>query len=256
VNHQVRSSRRVTLAWVLLVAMFVYEQGCQFAVNDARGFAWDPDGDTISTAVELESHNRLLYGFDTTRFDLNPSRASGTRSSGSLVGGLNLPDTGFGYRHYLGSDSKDTDDWGTLSLINVIEQVGRQFRRRPCQTFYFDADRLPREQSLDMSLQYGGPFVVNGVRQHDEHQNGLDVDVRYMRDDGEGLLDLSDGLQRSHFDQTATLELLSCFLRTGRVIRILYDSALTNIVNAPGDTTLLDFPDHTDHFHVRIADPD
>ena len=72
----------------------------------------------------------------------------------------------------------------------------------------------------------------------------------------EGLLDLSDGLQRSHFDQTATLELLSCFLRTGRVIRILYDSALTNIVNAPGDTTLLDFPDHTDHFHVRIADPD
>lgn len=148
--------------------------------SDSKPY-WDSDGDTISTAVELESHNRQSYGFDTTIFDHNPSIASGTRSNGQLLNGLNLPDTGFGYIHYLNQDIKDSDDWGTLSMINVIEQVGREFRRKPCQTFYSLADFLPREQPGDMSRQLGGAFSP-----HVEHQNGLDVDVRYVRNGWNG----------------------------------------------------------------------
>lgn len=77
-----------------------------------------------------------------------------------------------------------------------------------------------------------------------------------VTDGTETPLDLADPGQRPFFDQTATLELMSCFLQTTRVIKILYDSALTGIVNEPGSTTLLNLANHTNHFHVRIADPD
>lgn len=213
--------------------------------------AWDPDGDTISTAAELESHNRQRYGFDTARFDVNPSMASGTRSAGRLVGGINLPDTGTGYLHYRGTDAKDSDDWGTLALVNVIEQVGREFRRKPCQTLFPDADARPRAQPGDLSLEQGGVFPP-----HVEHQNGLDLDVRYVRDDREGPLNLADPVDRARYDRAATAELMACFLQTSRVIRILYDSVLTGIVNGPGENALLHVPGHQNHFHVRLADPD
>jgi len=228
-------------------------QVCSPDVTIDRKPWWDSDGDTISTAVEIESHNRQRYGFDTTRFDFNPSIASGTRSNGFLIRGLNLPDTGFGYIHDPGTDFKDSDDWGTLALINTVEQAGREFRRKPCQTLYADPDHLPRQQTLDMSLDGGQYFYP-----HDEHQNGLDVDVRYMRTNGEGQLDLADPTQAPYFDLTGTLELMSCFLQTGRIFRIIYDSARTGIGNPPGTNYLVDDPSgqHSNHMHVSIFDPD
>ncbi len=238
---------------VLCTGLSLAVQACgEGVVSDSTPY-WDRDGDTISTAVETESHNRSLYGFDTLVFNLNPSRSTGTRGNGSLVSGINLPDTGFGYLHYLSTDPKDYDDWGTLSLVNVIEQVGRWFRRLPCQTHCSLAEFLPRAQPGDMSLQPGGFWS-----DHDFHRNGTDVDVRYMRNDGtEAPLDLNDPSQRQYFDTTATLELLSCFLQTEKVVTIYYDSVLTGIINAQGDSTLVHDPTgkHRNHFHVAIVYP-
>ena len=80
---------------------------------------WDTDGDGISNAVETNSAN-AHHGFDTTVVNTNPSIAKGTPGNGSLEGGINLPDNGEGYYHYLGTDPIDTDDWGTLALNKGI----------------------------------------------------------------------------------------------------------------------------------------
>lgn len=219
--------------------------------------SWDSDGDTISTAVELESHNRQLYNLDTLQFNSNYSRASGTRGGGSLLWGLNLPDTGFGYIHNPVNDTKDSDDWGTLALINTLEEVGRWFRRLPCQFVYASPDFLPREQIGDMSRQNGGIFYLPEGGQHQEHQNGLDVDVRYMRNDGqEGPLDLSIPSQALLYDTSATSELMSCFLQTRQVVRLYYDANRTGLTPPPGDTTMRHLSGHANHFHVSIRDPD
>ncbi len=241
--------------WSLALVGFGLSCSGGGAVSDG-GPWWDGDGDTISTAVELEAHNLNLYGFDTTIFNFNPSRASGTRANGTLTSGLNLPDTGYGYIHYRNNDAKDTDDWGTLALVNVVEQVGRWFRRRPCQNLYPNADALARAQTGDMSLQYGGPFVAAGDTQHTEHQNGLDVDVRYVRRFGEGPLNLANPLDSADFDRPATAELMSCFLQTDRLVRVYYDSARSGIRNAPGSNVFRHLAGHSNHFHVSIADPD
>ncbi|MFI5207025.1 MAG: hypothetical protein ACHQU8_00795 [Gemmatimonadales bacterium] len=223
--------------------------------------AWDTDGDGISNAVELESHNKSLYGLDPNVFNRNPSIASGTVSSGDLLGGLNLPDTGTGYIHYLGGDQKDTDDWGTLSMINVLEAAGRNYRgQTPCNfsTTFQSRDDLARPQYGDMSLQLGGPFDP-----HQDHQNGLETDVRYLavgpRSSAEGPLDLADPNGQQRYDQQSTLELIQCFLNDIRVVAILYDQELTGIVPGVGEGRLIDrnaIGDHTNHFHVRILDPD
>jgi murein endopeptidase len=112
-------------------------------------------------------------------------------------------------------------------------------------------------QSGDMSRQAGGVFImVPENRAHAEHQNGLDVDVRYMRLAGEGPLNLANPLERyNNYDQESTLELLQCFLNNQHVVSILYDT-LTQIFNGQGETRLQHASGHSDHFHVRIGDPD
>src|SRR4030042_5183265 len=98
--------RRRARSWatmaVLPLAVAIVDAcpGGDAAVVTDRNPSWDSDGDTISTAVELESHNHNLYLYDTLLFDHNHSIASGTRGAGWLDWGLNLPDTGFGYIHF------------------------------------------------------------------------------------------------------------------------------------------------------------
>lgn len=240
----------------LLPAAVALAYGCPGGeVASDTFYRWDLDGDTMSNAVEGESHNRDLYLLDSLHFNLNPSRPFGTRGGGSIISALNLPDTGYGFKHDTVGDHPNTDDWGTLPLINVIEQVGRRFRRWPCRTRYFNADSLARVQPLDLSRQGGGYFSP-----HAEHQNGLDVDVRYVRHNNEeGSLNLADPVQRgSEYDSGATKELFVCFIQINTVIRILYDSIYTRITNAELRTTiLLHDPDreHANHFHVRVQNP-
>ncbi len=51
---------------------------------------------------------------------------------------------------------------------------------------WYQLHASPRINVLDISRQGGGPFLPHG-----SHQNGLDVDIRYVRNDGQdGPLDL------------------------------------------------------------------
>src|SRR3990170_1332701 len=217
------------LAWV------VFSWGCgEGAVADTPTRSWDSDGDGISDAVELETHNRELYHFDVQLQDYDISVARGFVDAGTLENGINLPDTGAGYIHFPVGDPKDTDDWGTLTLVNLLEQVAREYRNPygECnEDIQWDnRDYLPRPQYNDLSLQFGGSFQPD----HTSHQNGLDVDVRYLRlgerNGNEIPLDLR--YDSAAHDVESTLELLTCFWQNPRVIAIYYDS-VRSLIDPP-----------------------
>ena len=88
--------------------------------------SWDSDGDNISNAVETNSANSYL-GLDPNSPNANPTIAHGSPCNGWIENALNLVNSGTGYYHYLGTDPIDTDDWGVLHLINMIEGAGREW---------------------------------------------------------------------------------------------------------------------------------
>lgn len=212
---------------------------------------------------KIDSINRRVHLFDTTRHDFDNSVAHGAPDDGTLSFGVHLPDVQnfsspwaeSGYYHFFGADTnpRHTDDWGTLALISTIEKTGRFWRDPRCLTL----NRTRRIGILDLSRQSGGVFYNQAEpskRDHLSHQNGLDVDVRYMRSDGgEAGLDFADPNSRVWYDSAATRVLMQCFRSQGAVVRIFVDTDYVKIV-FPGVT--LHDPTHRNHFHVRIRDPD
>ncbi len=216
---------------------------CRQDVAADRNPWYDRDGDSIGTATELDSLNHALYHFDTSRIDRNPSRALGTPDSGTLDSGIHLFPSWAGYRHFRGSDTVNTDDWGTLALVNSIQGAGR------C----LDAVNFSRRSGvLDLSRQYGGSFPP-----HVSHQNGRDVDVRYLRNDRVDTLGLDLRLEPNRLDTNMTLALWNCFVRSPRVEFLIIDSVyfrqfIQNHTKLLFDTSR----SHANNFHVRILDPD
>jgi murein endopeptidase len=186
--------------------------------------------------VETNPANSHL-GFDPQAPDENPSIAHGTPNNGTLEGGINLPDVGTGYIHFPLADPVDFDDWGTLALINLIEASGR------C---WIGDNTQPRMQSLDMSLQGGGDWSG-----HTSHQNGLDVDMRYLRTDDQEI-GINIATDQAHYDQEATQRIIDCIIACGNVQGIFVDLANSRLEGAPVEHV----NGHADHFHVRIYDPD
>ncbi|MBH0178741.1 MAG: hypothetical protein HP491_12960 [Nitrospira sp.] len=178
----------------------------------------------------------------------------GQRTNGSLVGATNLLNSGVGYYHFWGTDPPtDKDDWGGAeSTIQLIQTVGAQ---------WFQSHPTPQIGIGDISRENGGPFwhLTTNVLEHDEHQNGLDFDVRYVRNDGKDLgLDLSVPNQKKLYSKVLTLELLRLFAANGSLSRIIVDpNAGILSADVPGVTILVDKKGtHRDHFHVSLVDPD
>lgn len=224
---------------------------------------YDRDGDGISDAVEDENNGTSIIDHQgaTTWFVsgdvsyppliprnitspnlLYPNRgthdysiARGTPTSGTLHNGLRIANQGTGYQYWWGGDLPDSDNWGTLELIDLVERVARK---------WYSLGHPNHVTSMDMSRQSGGYF--GGNPPHTSHQNGLDVDIRYIRSDNS-----SDGVlitDTQRYSRQRTQELINLFLGTGRVAQIL--SADTQLQGITYDA------DHTNHFHVRIYDPD
>ena len=104
----------------------------------------------------------------------------------------------------------------------------------------------------NISEQFGGPFPP-----HSSHQNGLDVDIRYVRtDDAEAPLNVADDPE-SH-DQFATSHLISYLNQRGKLVKVIVSSKVMLDNPDPFSSALVidDDGEHDDHFHVRIADPD
>jgi hypothetical protein len=220
------------------------------------GGGFTGDGDRISTAVEMNDANSF-HNFDTLFKDEDPSRAFGRETAGTLWDGINLPDRQRGYYHFYGSDLTDRDDWGTLTLVNLIEGVARKWTEsgQPCRILDYGS-RPPEYGVGDLSKGNKLTRVFGGQWDHTSHENGLDVDLRYLRltsDTGRMDLSTSDSF---NYDPQVTMDLLSCFLSFENVTKIFLDTALAH-VNRQGNARLVHDPaEHYHHFHVRIRDPD
>jgi hypothetical protein len=163
---------------------------------------------------------------------------------------LNMVNYGTGYYHYLGypPDPVDTDDWGVLHLINMIEGAGRDWYD------YYVATK-PRIGVGDLSWgdeyseSFGGYWPP-----HVCHQNGLEVDIRYVRNDTLEIgLDIADSTQWEYFNEQKTGKLIDFLIANANVDYIYIDTLHTSI-RRPGITYHLG--GHSNHFHVKIVDPD
>ncbi len=248
-----RTDRRATLLWLLgtiVVALTAYAGDCtRDTVPPDRCAYYDTDCDSISVAVEIDSIDHSLYGFDTTVKDRNPSRALGTPTDGQLDSGIHLPDLHPGYYHFPGSDTlpggapAHTDDWGALALANTVERAGL------CWPY-----RVPRGFGVgDLSRPGGGSWLPD----HASHQNGRDADVRYVRRDRDTLpLDLR--FAGAPIDTDATIHLWNCLIQYSPWVQfIIIDSVFFGDFIERNPKLVFDTSRvHANHFHVRIIDPD
>lgn len=259
-----RLSQILMMASLPVVALFTMGSECEDDVQpgDLGEYPenveawWDPDGDGISTLTELNSANAYL-DLDPEVYNPDPTWARGLPCKNCTPGqlecgyiddALNLRNVGFGYIHYVGTDTIiDTDDWGTLALINMIEGAGRDW--------YLDNYVPPNINVGDLSKgnlvsrTFGGYWPPHGC-----HQNGLEADFRFVRNDSQDIpLDLSDTAQLRFYDPNATWDLINTYLCEYGDITVIYlDTLLSGIT---GQEVIHD-TNHYNHFHVRIADPD
>ncbi len=216
---------------------------------------WDTDCDGISNAVETNDANSYLY-LNPDLHDYNPSLARGWPCSTQCVGtdcgwiekALNMVNYGTGYYHY-NPEKRDVDhdDWGVLHLINMIEGAGRDWYD------YYGATK-PRIGVGDLSWgdayyeSFGGYWS-----DHVCHQNGLEVDMRYVRNDTfEVALNIAS-TDSIYFDEEKTGKLID-FLIAHANVHYIYIDTLHTSIRRTGITFHLG--GHSDHFHVKIVDPD
>ena len=217
-NHEVNSEepdlmRPGTRSNVVAAALLAVEIGSGGIPTEARPSHAENPGSSVSLPEPCIHH--------------------GTYSNGSLTGDSSLPNQGVGYYHDPGEDRPDTDDWACSHwLIARIQMVGQQW------------NRSPRVGILDLSLMGGGRFPP-----HKSHQNGLDVDVRYVGNGGyEGPIAFGSPSERM-YDMDGTQRLVDIFCKTGAV-RIYVDSRARL-----SGSCIRHESGHHNHFHVRYPAP-
>jgi len=225
---------------------------------------------------------------------LNLAYPQGTHSSGKLVKGLRSPHSSKGYYQQRGSDVVDSDNFALPDVLNRLERVAKIWRERhpdltPLKANIFcngdtdnnlytddgrkDSSGNPQVNGIrfgmgDLSRAGGGPFYkldANGnivydnngkpIIEHSSHQNGLDVDVRYVRKNNtEGNVAVIDSV----YSALLSNELVELFFTEGGAIRVIVDFESRISSDQYGTYIIYDTlddgkRDHIDHFHVAFA---
>lgn len=257
IGRRMREARQMAFAALIAVTIGSVPYGCSDMVAIPSDIAqnptdvcpwWDTDCDNISNAVETNGANSYL-SLDPDSANPNPSIAHGGPYDGSIGNALNLVNSGPGYYHYINTDPLDSDDWGVLAMINMIEGAERQWlenRHSPPRIGIGDISWG------DPSTQvFGGQFPDND---HASHENGLDVDARYIRNDG---LDTTLNLltQFALYDASATVQAIQSLFDNGDCVKI-YVSQYSGLIFENIDALFDSTGAHDNHFHLRIQDPD
>jgi hypothetical protein len=172
------------------------------------------------------------------------SRALGVPWSGRLVDGVQLPEEGPDWFTWDApakrSPSRGWRRWGTDALVRTTLRVLREYREvHPW---------APRVGIGDLSRPRGGEFGKRfGGLGHASHQNGLDVDVWYPRE---------DGLERrpirvSQVDVGLAQALVDGFVEAGA--EKVFVGPRLPLEGPPGVVVAL--VHHDDHLHARIPPP-
>jgi hypothetical protein len=170
-----------------------------------------------------------------------PSRALGRPTDGSLLRGVQLPAEG--PDHYTWDPvlkrfpSRGWRRWGTDRLVRTVQEVLADVRARHPE--------LPRLAIGDLSRPRGGRFGrTTDFVGHASHQNGLDVDIYYPRDDRRRGKPRTVG----QVDRGGSQLLVDAFVDAGaQYVFVGLNVGLTGppaVVQAIGH--------HDDHLHVRL----
>jgi Penicillin-insensitive murein endopeptidase len=175
---------------------------------------------------------------DRPRIAWRDSLALGTPNAGRLVNGVRLPVEWPGLYTYDPQTQRPPGSplrtWGTATLVRDVLDLGEWWARtHPNQ---------PRLGIGDASLETGGPAIG-----HASHENGLDVDIRLPRADGvEGPADPST------YDRELTQQLVDHLVARGATY--VFKGPSLDVTGPPG--IVVTWPNHDDHLHWRIPDPD
>jgi hypothetical protein len=169
------------------------------------------------------------------------SIAAGAPNDGSLVNGLQLPESGPDWVTWdavlHGSPNRPERRWGTDRLLAFLIGVLRDYR--------LANPGAPPVLVGDLSRPYGGPFgAVYGGLGHRSHQNGLDVDVLYPRADRA----LLPAATAQEVDRTLSQDLVNRFVAAGA--QFAFVGRHVGLGGPPGVVQAI--AHHDDHVHVRI----
>jgi hypothetical protein len=169
------------------------------------------------------------------------SIAAGAPNDGSLVNGLQLPESGPDWVTWdavlHGSPDRPERRWGTDRLLAFLIGVLRDYR--------LANPGAPPVLVGDLSRPYGGPFgAVYGGLGHRSHQNGLDVDVLYPRADRA----LLPAATAQEVDRTLSQDLVNRFVAAGA--QFAFVGRHVGLGGPPGVVQAI--AHHDDHVHVRI----
>jgi murein endopeptidase len=165
----------------------------------------------------------------------------GTYAAGSLVHGVRLPPEGRAFFTWdpvlRRSPNRAWRRWGTDRLVRVVLTVAREFHAAH--------PRAPRLAVGDLSRPRGGDFGPRfGYIGHASHQNGLDVDVYYPRQDGQERAPLD----ASFIDRALSQELVDRFLAAGA--QLIFVGPSTGLRGPQARVQPL--VNHDNHLHVRL----
>ena len=188
------------------------------------------------------------------------SQSRGKHFGGSLVNASYLENDGFGFVKILRNRKRN---YGNAVMVSFVEDVAKWNKSKDSKT-----ERL---QIGDLSRKHGGKTL-----QHKSHQNGLDVDIVYLRKSRreEGLYGTyweSHFVKRKKldpdFDLPRNAALLLRVLEDPRVYRVFVDTVIRDAVLKYFKTASLDAKQrknfskliaqnlHKTHFHVRLYCP-
>jgi penicillin-insensitive murein endopeptidase len=192
-----------------------------------------------------------------------PGQVIGFYSNGRLAQATALGRDGKGYVHLFQHRERY---YGSEGLVRILEAAAAAL-----------ADAYPGGERLqigDLSAEKGGR-----ITRHASHQNGLDADIVYFRNDrreqdGGPIQDefdesfVVDGELSENFDIVRNWALAKTFVASGRVNRMFVDAVIKQALCAHAKETgelesqaetlrrLRPYPSHDDHIHLRLTCPE
>lgn len=193
----------------------VLPQGARVAVLAASG-AWKQ--------VTWRSRTGWVHGSYLAPSGTNPP--PGSNPPQSQAGFIQLAANGPGFYCY----SPATRRWGRPEFVYGFERVARRWS--------LEGPR-PRIGVGDISLMNGGD--ISG---HVSHEKGVDGDFLPVRSDGvEGRVTIYD----SYYSRALTQRVIDLFVAEIKVKYVFFNDAQT--------THTTEWPNHANHFHVRMYEP-
>ena len=173
-----------------------------------------------------------------------PSRAVGQPWHGRLVNGVELPEVSGDWLTWdpvlKQIPNRPERRWGTAKLIATI--------RRVLASWHLAHPETPQLLIGDLSRPHGGVFDQRyGGLGHASHQNGLDADIYYPRQDHRLLAAYKPDL----IDRPLAQDLLDRFVAEG--VQFVFIGTRTHL-HGPGKVVQV-IAHHNDHMHVRIFPP-